>query len=105
MVVIKFYNKEGLIEGYIQTPIKPVHTMVFVVEGKLALELNITDQATASRGCGVSRENVHKWLWEKGNELFLIESFSYQTRITITANDVMNGNIVTPFGNLQMEEI
>ncbi|WP_106494860.1 hypothetical protein [Lentibacillus sp. Marseille-P4043] len=104
---MRHYKTEGLIEGYIQLPINiAAYTMVFMVEGQLALELNITHVATLNSNSGVTEENVYQWLWEKGNELFLDAiSFPYGTKITLTSNDVINGNIATPFENLKNEGI
>ncbi|WP_137744826.1 hypothetical protein [Robertmurraya siralis] len=101
---MKYYNTAGLIEGFIEKPDKAVYSMVFLVEGQLALRLNITHQATVSESCGVPVEKVYQWLWEEGNEIFLRETFSQGTTITVKAKDVINGNIITSFDNLEKHE-
>ncbi|MFC2948517.1 hypothetical protein [Virgibacillus sediminis] len=102
---MQFYSKEGLVEGYKKDNVDTIITMAFIVDGMTLLELGITQQATVSPDSGVDQGKVYHWLWEQGNEIILRESFNYGTKVTITASDVKNGNIVTYFENLKKENI
>jgi hypothetical protein len=78
-------------------------TLFFAKKKWMYLQLNVSSTVVWDKSCGISSSDVLEWLWETG-KLIVNESKELPTEnVTITAHDVKDGKLITPFKQLRRD--
>ncbi|GIN07490.1 hypothetical protein J1TS1_16350 [Shouchella clausii] len=90
------FIEKGNLQGFKVLPGVDPKRVIIRENGSAKLDLNISGTTIAVASSGVDEGNAHEWLWGIGMKFLEKHDFQY-TKILVTSDMVLNGELIVPW--------